>query len=148
MSDEPVTILIENSVVHGDVVSGDKIVNHAPVARTLLGRSIPTDIVRRLRERPVASLVVEAYNPDAETSQFAFHFYELAIGLGWSLKSRPNRTDCPDLVFGIHIQSMVPTEAADDPLEALRDWLSAQGLSAEYRRGSATNTIRVGPRPP
>ena len=120
--------------------------NFAPPPRALHGRQMSAELVAKLQARRITQLSIEAYNPDAETIDFARHMWDAATQLGWATKSLPDRVMSPDAFRGILIESAASIRDQLDPLFLFAEWLRRQGFSVEFRAGGPSNLIRVGPR--
>jgi hypothetical protein len=130
----------------GGITAG--VVYQGKPKRALLGRQIVPLIVAKLKARPIGPLTIQAYNPDAETQEFAKHFWDVATQLGWPVTSLPGTTMCPDIFHGISVQSTASAKDLDDPLRVLAEWLRSEGFSLEYVHDARENQIVVGQQQP
>jgi hypothetical protein len=128
----------------GGITAGQVIFQGRP-SRTLHGRQIAASIVTKLQWKSLEPLSIMAWNPDAETQQFAQHFFDLATQLGWPVKSLPDTTICPDIINGISVRSKASASDSADPLRVLAEWLVSVGFDVEFVHGARENEIVVGP---
>jgi hypothetical protein len=119
--------------------------NYVPPARRVLGRTVTGPIGQKLMARVVPALSINACNPDAEASQLAADFWDMAVQLKWDVLSRPNQVMSPDARRGVLIESTAQTGDHADPLLVLKDWLVSEGIPAAYQPGSRRNGINVWP---
>lgn len=130
----------------GGITAG--VVYQGKPKRNLLGRQVDPAVVAKLKGRVIGPLTIEAFNPDAETQEFAKHFWDVATQLGWPVTSLPGTTMCPDVFHGISVQSTAAATDLDDPLRVLAEWLRGEGFSLEFVYGANENRIKVGQQQP
>jgi hypothetical protein len=114
----------------GGITAG--VVYQGKPKRNLLGRQLNQAVVSKLRGRAIAPLSITAFNPDAETQEFAKHFWDVATQLGWPVASLPGTTICPDVFLGISVQSTAGERDLEDPLRILAEWLRSEGFSLDF----------------
>lgn len=130
----------------GGITAG--VVYQGKPKRNLLGRQVDQAVVAKLRGRAMGPLSIMAFNPDAETQEFAKHFWDVATQLGWPVTSLPGTTICPDVFHGISVQSTAGERDLDDPLRVFAEWLRSEGFSLEFVYDATSNAIVVGQQPP
>lgn len=140
------TFNVTSSNQSGGITAGQIVYNERP-KRTLHGKQIEPGLVAKLQGRTISPLSIMAWNPDAETPQFARHVWDLATQLGWPVTSMPGNTICPDIFNGISVKSVATASDVGDPLRVLAEWLAKEGFSPTFVHGASANEIVVGPQP-
>ncbi|MBK9000867.1 MAG: hypothetical protein IPM35_34540 [Myxococcales bacterium] len=140
-----VNVFTVNSYGQSGGVTAGQVIYQGRPRRGLLGRQVELATLTKLKATAIEPVSITAWNPDAETQQFARHFWDLATQLGWPVKSLPNQTMCPDILYGISIRSRAAGVDVADPLRVLAEWLAGQGFDVEFVPAARENEIVVGP---